>query len=55
MSKQTAASIPCGFTSDGLPIGLHIIGDCGQESLVLQASAAYEQAHPWADKHPPVS
>ncbi len=55
MSKQTAASIPCGFTSDGLPIGLHIIGDCGQESLVLQASAAYEQAHPWAHKHPPIS
>ena len=55
MSKQTAASIPCGYSSDGLPIGLHIIGDCGQESLVLQASAAYEQAHPWADKHPPVS
>ena len=55
LSKQTAASIPCGYSSDGLPIGLHIIGDCGQESLVLQASAAYEQAHPWADKHPPIS
>ncbi len=55
MSRQTAASIPCGFTRNGLPIGLHMIGAFGQESLVLQASAAYEEAHPWAEKHPPVS
>ena len=55
MSGQTAASIPCGFTEGGLPIGLHMIGDKGQESLVLQASAAYEEAHPWAHLHPPVS
>ena len=55
MSGQTAASIPCGFSEGGLPIGLHMIGDKGQEALVLQASAAYEEAHPWADKHPPVS
>lgn len=55
MSGQTAASIPCGFSGDGLPIGLHMIGAKGQEALVLQASAAYEEAHPWAGKHPPVS
>ena len=55
MSGQTAASIPCGFTEGGLPIGLHMIGDKGQESLVLQASSAYEEAHPWAHLHPPVS
>ena len=55
MSGQTAASIPCGFSEGGLPIGLHMIGDKGQEALVLQASAAYEEAHPWAEKHPPVS
>ena len=55
MSGQTAASIPCGFTEGGLPIGLHMIGASGQESLVLQASAAYEEAHPWAHLHPPVS
>ena len=55
MSRQTAASIPCGFSQDGLPIGLHIIGDFGQESLVLKASAAYEEAKPWAGKRPPIS
>ena len=55
MSGQTAASIPCGFTQGGLPIGLHMIGASGQEALVLQASAAYEEANPWAHLHPPVS
>ena len=39
----------------GLPVGLHIIGDMGQESLVLRASAAFEQVRPWTEKRPPVS
>lgn len=51
----TAASIPCGFDSDGMPIGLHIIGRPGDEATVLAASAAFEQALPWADTKPPVS
>ena len=46
MSGQTAASIPCGF-SDGMPVGLHVIGKAGDEATVLRASAAYEEAHPW--------
>ena len=55
MSGQTAASIPCGFSSEGLPIGLHIIGRKGDEATVLRASAAFEEARPWLDKRPPVS
>ena len=55
MSGQTASSVPCGFSQDGMPIGLHIVGPRGSESKVLQASAAFEQAQPWADKRPPVS
>ena len=51
----TAASIPCGFDSDGMPVGLHIIGKPGDEATVLAASAAFEQARPWADVRPPVS
>ena len=43
MSGQTAASIPCGF-SDGMPVGLHVIGQTGDEATVLRASAAYEEA-----------
>jgi aspartyl-tRNA(Asn)/glutamyl-tRNA(Gln) amidotransferase subunit A len=52
MSGHPAASIPCGFSTDGLPIGLHIVGQLGDEATVLQASAAYETAHPWANRRP---
>ena len=55
MTGQTASSVPCGFSADGMPIGLHIIGPRGSEAKVLQASAAFEQARPWTDKRPPVS
>ena len=55
MTGQTAASVPCGYSSDGMPIGLQIIGRSGGEATVLRASAAFEQARPWADKRPPVS
>ena len=55
MSRQTAASVPCGFSADGMPIGLHIVGPWGTEALVLRASAAFEEARPWAQQRPPVS
>ena len=50
-----AASVPCGFDSDGMPIGLHIVGRKGDESTVIAASAAFEEARPWDDKRPLVS
>ena len=37
-----AASVPCGFSGSGLPIGLHIVGRKGDEETVLAASAAFE-------------
>ena len=49
-----AASIPCGFVRD-MPIGLHIVGRFGDDALVLGASAAFEEARPWQDKHPDVA
>jgi aspartyl-tRNA(Asn)/glutamyl-tRNA(Gln) amidotransferase subunit A len=55
LTGQPAASVPCGFSSGGLPIGLHIVGRLWDEATVLRASAAFEQARPWADKLPPVS
>ena len=55
MTGQTASSVPCGFSSQGMPIGLHLVGAKGNEAKVLQASAAFEQAKPWADHRPPVS
>ena len=55
MTGLPAASIPCGFSAEGMPIGLHIIGAKGQENAVLRASAAFEEAHPWAHLRPAVS
>jgi aspartyl-tRNA(Asn)/glutamyl-tRNA(Gln) amidotransferase subunit A len=54
LSGQPAASIPCGFSTEGLPIGLHIIGRRREESTVLIASAAFERARPWANHRPPI-
>jgi aspartyl-tRNA(Asn)/glutamyl-tRNA(Gln) amidotransferase subunit A len=51
---QPAASIPAGFTDDGLPVGLQIIGRHLDDPTVLRASACFEAAHPWADKQPPI-
>jgi Asp-tRNA(Asn)/Glu-tRNA(Gln) amidotransferase A subunit family amidase len=42
-----AASIPAGFTEDGLPVGLQIIGRRFEEASVLAASAAFERVRPW--------
>lgn len=45
-----AASIPCGMSSEGLPIGLHIVGRHEDEATILRASAAFEQARPWPQR-----
>ena len=50
-----AASVPAGFTSDGLPVGLHIVGKELDEVTVLAASAAFESAQPWDHIRPAVS
>ncbi len=47
LSGHPAASIPCGFTGEGLPVGLQVTGRKGADATVLRASAAYEAAHPW--------
>ena len=55
MIGNAAASVPCGFSSDGMPIGLHIVGRFGDEETVLAASAAFERARPWIGHRAPVS
>jgi aspartyl-tRNA(Asn)/glutamyl-tRNA(Gln) amidotransferase subunit A len=54
LSGNPAASVPCGFTRDGLPVGLQIVGRRFDDLGVLQMSAAFEAARPWADKRPPL-
>jgi aspartyl-tRNA(Asn)/glutamyl-tRNA(Gln) amidotransferase subunit A len=47
-----AATCPCGFTPDQLPVGLQIVAGHNRDLLVLQASRAFEQARPWAQHRP---
>jgi aspartyl-tRNA(Asn)/glutamyl-tRNA(Gln) amidotransferase subunit A len=49
-----AISVPCGFTRDGLPIGLQITGPRFGESRVLALAQAYQQATEWHTRQPPV-
>jgi aspartyl-tRNA(Asn)/glutamyl-tRNA(Gln) amidotransferase subunit A len=46
MTRQPAASVPCGFASDGLPVGLHVVGPMHGEAVVLRVARAYERAAP---------
>jgi aspartyl-tRNA(Asn)/glutamyl-tRNA(Gln) amidotransferase subunit A len=54
LTGQPAASIPAGFTADGLPVGLQIVGRRHADGAVLAASAAFEAARPWASRKPSV-
>ncbi len=46
LSQQPACTIPCGLTSDGLPIGLQLVGPMFGDALVLRAARAFESLHP---------
>ena len=54
LTGQPAATVPCGFDAAGLPIGLQIVGRWHADATVLRASAAFEEAAPWAGVVPPV-
>ena len=47
-----AISVPCGFTGDGLPVGLQLAGHWWAEETVLRAAHAYEQATDWHKRRP---
>jgi aspartyl-tRNA(Asn)/glutamyl-tRNA(Gln) amidotransferase subunit A len=49
-----AISVPCGFTQEGLPIGLQLAGHWWAEETVLRAAHAYERATDWHERRPPL-
>ncbi|MDF3038878.1 MAG: Amidase [Thermomicrobiales bacterium] len=55
LTGQPAATVPCGFDRDGLPIGLQIVGRWRDDRTVLRAAAAFEAARPWAGVTPPLN
>jgi aspartyl-tRNA(Asn)/glutamyl-tRNA(Gln) amidotransferase subunit A len=47
LSQQPAATVPCGFTSDNLPVALQLVGNKFADALVLRAARAFETARPF--------
>ena len=54
LTGQPAATVPCGFTPAGLPVGLQIVGKRLADATVLRAAATFEAAAPWAGRRPAV-
>lgn len=52
-SGHPAASVPCGFTADGLPIGMQVIGRSFDEATVLRVADAYQRVTDWHARRPP--
>ena len=52
ITGQPAITVPCGFTAEGLPLGLQIVGRRFADATVLRAAAAFEAAQPWAARRP---
>ena len=54
VTDQPALTVPCGFTTGGLPIALQIVGKHFDEATVLQVGQAYEAHTLWHERRPPV-
>ena len=55
LTQQPAASVPCGMTKSGLPVGLQIVAPLMRDDLVLRASRAFETVRPWPTIAEPVN
>ena len=54
LTGQPSASVPCGFTSNGLPVGIQITGRWRDDATVLRAAARFEEVRPWANHVPDI-
>ena len=54
LTGYPAANLPCGFTREGLPVGLQVAGSWHADALVLRAAASFEALQPWAERTPPL-
>jgi amidase len=52
ITGQPAVAVPAGFTDDGLPLSVQIVGRPSAESTLIALSAQIERERPWADKRP---
>jgi Asp-tRNA(Asn)/Glu-tRNA(Gln) amidotransferase A subunit family amidase len=52
LTGQPALTVPCGFTREGLPVGLQLVGRPFEEATIIRAGAAYEAATDWHRKVP---
>jgi aspartyl-tRNA(Asn)/glutamyl-tRNA(Gln) amidotransferase subunit A len=54
LTGQPTISVPCGWTQNGLPVGLQLVGRRFDDATVLRAARAFEQIQPWAQRRPPL-
>ena len=52
LTGNPAVSLPCGFGSDGMPLGIQLVARPGEDTDLLRAACAFERARPWAQHHP---
>jgi aspartyl-tRNA(Asn)/glutamyl-tRNA(Gln) amidotransferase subunit A len=55
LTGSPAVTVSCGFSRDGLPIGLQLVGRPFDEARLLNLAHGYEQSTPWKDHHPALS
>jgi amidase len=54
LAGQPAISLPLHWSSEGLPVGVQIVADYGQEDILIRVASQLEQAHPWAARWPAI-
>jgi amidase len=55
VTGQPAISLPLGWTSDGLPLGVQLVAAYGREDVLLRVAAQLEEVVPWLNRCPPIS